>query len=162
MYLMLLRYEWRCRTFRSLRFTNRTNSLCRCYAHSRACCRCWSFRDTTGRPHSNGNISIASSLLPLNNNEGVSQTSHGQASCYPSLVMVIESNSATAAIGSPNGPILAKVTVVLGPELVLCSIAIVIAVEGLCRIVRRIVLCKRLHNVEFYSWVACEPVQSQI
>jgi hypothetical protein len=76
--------------------------------------------------------------------------------------MIVERNGTTATIGPSDGPVLTKVAVVLGPELVLGTVTVVVAVEGMARIIRRIVLCKRLDDIELYSWVAREAIESKI
>lgn len=43
--------------------------------------------------------------------------------------MVVESDGAAAAVGPADGPVLAEIAVVLGPQFVLGAVAVVVAVE---------------------------------
>jgi hypothetical protein len=142
--------------------THRANSLRRSNTDNRA--RGWRrcLYNATSRSNANGDIRITATLLPLNNHVSVSQTSHRQASSNPSLVMVVEGDGTSATIRPPNREVLAKITVVFGPELVLCAVAGVVAVEGVAGVVGGIVLGECVHDVEFYAGVACEAVEGEV
>ena len=76
--------------------------------------------------------------------------------------MVVESDYTAAAFGSPDGPVLAEVAVVLGPQLILCIVTVVVAVERLTSIIRRVVFCKCFYHVELDEGVLGEAVESEI
>jgi hypothetical protein len=78
------------------------------------------------------------------------------------LVVVVESDSSSAAIRPTNGKVLAEVTVVLGPELVLGAITGVVAVEGVACVVGGVVLGESFVYVELYAWVACEAIEGKV
>jgi hypothetical protein len=76
--------------------------------------------------------------------------------------VVVECDGAAAAVGSPDGPVLAEVAVVLGPQFVLGAVAVVVAVERLACVIRRIVVCERFYDVELDEWVLREAVKSEV
>lgn len=76
--------------------------------------------------------------------------------------MVVESDRTAAAVGSPDRPILAEVAVVLGPQFVLGTVAVVVAVERLARVIGWVVVCKCFYDVEFDEWVLGEAVKSEV
>ena len=76
--------------------------------------------------------------------------------------MVVESDSTATAACPPDRPVLAEVAVVLGPQLILGTVAVVVAVERLASIVGRIVLCESFDNVELDEWVLGEAVKSEV
>lgn len=157
-----LRNIWCSSPLRLTLSTHRANSLRWSHTDKRPRSRRRRLPDTTSRPHADRNIRISPPLLPLNNHERVAKTSHRKTSCYPCLVVVIEGDGSAAAVCSPDGPVLAKVAVVFGPQLVLCAIAVVVAVEGLAGVVGGVVLGEGFHNVEFYPWVAGEAIEGKV
>lgn len=73
--------------------------------------------------------------------------------------MVVESDCAGAAVGAAHGPVLAQVAVVFRPELVLGSVGVVVAVEGLACVVRGVVGGEGFDHVKFYKGVVGEAVE---
>jgi hypothetical protein len=78
------------------------------------------------------------------------------------IVVVVERDSSSAAICPTDGKVLAEVTVVLGPELVLGAVAGVVAVEGVACVVGGVVLGESFVYVELHAWVACEAIEGKV
>jgi len=76
--------------------------------------------------------------------------------------VVVESDGTAAAVGSPDGPVLAEVAVVLGPQFVLGAVTVVVAVERLACVIRRVVVRERFYDVELDEWVLREAVKSEV
>jgi len=76
--------------------------------------------------------------------------------------VIVESDGAATAACPPDGPVLAEIAVVLGPQLILGTVAVVVAVERLASIVGRVVLCERFYDVELDEGVLGEAVESEI
>ena len=149
-------------TLRRPRFAHRANSLRGSHTNRSASSRRCSLLDTSRRPHTNSNIRIARSLLTFHDNESVLQRAQRQASGYPGFVVVVESDCAAAAVGSPDGPVLAEVAVVFGPQFVLGAVAVVVAVEGLACVIGGVVVCERFYDVELDERVLGEAVKGEV
>lgn len=76
--------------------------------------------------------------------------------------MIVERDSPSAAIRPTDGKVLAEVTVVLGPELVLGAVAGVVAVEGVACVVGGVVLGESFVYVELHAWVAREAIEGKV
>lgn len=76
--------------------------------------------------------------------------------------MVVESDGAAAAVRPSDRPVLAKVTVVLGPELVLSTVTVVVSEEGLAGVVGGVVCCEGLYDVELNERVLRESIQGEV
>ena len=76
--------------------------------------------------------------------------------------MVVESDRTAAAAGSPDRPVLAEVAVVLGPQFVLGTVAVVVAVERLASVVGRVVFCESLDDVKLDEGVPGEAIESEV
>jgi hypothetical protein len=111
------------------------NSLRRGYTDDRARGWRWCLCDGASRSNTNRNVSVTTTLLPFNNHVSIAHTPHGQTGGDPGPVVIVEGNGTTAAICPADRKVLAKVTIVLGPELVLGAIAVVVAVERVACIV---------------------------
>jgi hypothetical protein len=142
--------------------TNRPNSLRGRHTNNRPCSRRGRLSNRPRGPHANRDIRIAPPLLALDHHIRVSHTAHGQAGGDPGFVVVIESDGPTAAIRSADAEVLAQVTVVFGPELVLRAVAGVVAVEGVAGVVRGVVFGEGVHDVEFYAGVTREAVEGHV
>jgi hypothetical protein len=156
-----LRNICRCHTFGSLS-TNRSNSLRRSHTHNRSRSRRRRLLDRPRRSHTHCDVSIAPALLPLDHNIRVAHAAHRQASSNPCLVVVIESNSPAAAIRSADAEVLAQITVIFRPQLVLGAVTGVVAVERVACVVGRIVFGEGVHDVKFYAGVACETIKGEV
>ena len=149
-------------TLRRPGLAHRSDGLRSSHTNSSASGRGCGLPDTGRGPYANSDIRIARPLLTFHDNESVLQRAQRQASGYPSLVVVVESDGTAAAACPPDRPVLAEVAVVLGPQLILGTVAVVVAVERLASIVGRIVLCKSFDNVELDEWVLGEAVKSEV
>jgi hypothetical protein len=141
---------------------NRSNSLRGRHTHNRARSRRRRLLNRPRRSHTHCDVSIAPALLPLDHYICVAHTSHGQAGRDPGFVVVVESNGTAATIRSADAEVLAQITVVFGPQLVLGAVAGVVAVERVACVVGRIVFGEGVHDVEFYAGVACEAIQGEV
>lgn len=158
----LLQSSWDLIALRRPRLAHRANGLRGSHANRGARSRRGSLPNAGRGPDANSDIGIARSLLPLDHNEGVSQGPKRQACSRPGLVVVVEGDGAAAAVRSTNGPVLAEVAVVLGPELVLGAVAVVVAVERLGGVVGWVMSGEGFDDVELDSRVAGEAVESKV
>lgn len=76
--------------------------------------------------------------------------------------MVVEGDGTATAICPADREILAKVAIVLGPELILSAVAVVVAIERMACVIRGVVFRESFVDVELHTRVTGEAVESEV